>query len=209
MIKYRKFLLWIFGLFSCLFLFGILTIGSAGYWLSKDDDLVESEIIIVLAGEPERALYAADLYLRGYGYKVFVSRPVIRRSSRILDSLGINLPSTEDINRQVLLRSGVPGKNIRIFGKGSVSTFEEAKAINQIIDTNIRRILVVTSPFHVKRARMIFQDIVTNYEIRVIGTPYIPFPKHWWTNQESAINVVLEVSKILFYWAGGRFYQYE
>jgi hypothetical protein len=41
--------------------------------------------------------------------------------------------------------------------------------------------------------------------VRIVPTPYDPFPARWWTDQDAARNVLLELAKIAFYRLGGRF----
>lgn len=186
---------------------GLTSIGLvfAGYWLQSGDTPVQSDAIIVLAGEPARAFYAADLYHDGYAPQVYISKPVREHSVRMLDDAGIPFPRAEDIYRLILLKKGVPAQDIHIFGEALVSTVDEAEAINKLFTGNKSRLLVVTSPYHTRRTQMIFNDIVTGSEIDVVGTPYEPFPKQWWKRQDSARNVILEIVKILFYQTGGRF----
>jgi hypothetical protein len=52
---------------------------------------------------------------------------------------------------------------------------------------------------------MVFRDKMKGCRFRVLATPYEPFPTKWWTDQDAARNVILEVAKILFYKFGGRF----
>lgn len=74
-------------------------------------------------------------------------------------------------------------------------------------DGAMKHIIVVTSPYHVKRARMILKKNLRNCGVTVLGTPYVPSPKKWWKDQIAATNVVNEIAKIMFYVAGGRFLQ--
>lgn len=53
---------------------------------------------------------------------------------------------------------------------------------------------------------LVNQDPPEKADIRVIATPYEAFPGQWWKNQDAARNVVLELTKIIFYRVGGRFY---
>lgn len=66
------------------------------------------------------------------------------------------------------------------------------------------KLLVVTSPYHVRRAAMIFRQAYGGAHV-VVGTPYEPFPREWWRSQDAARNVLLELAKITFYLVGGRF----
>lgn len=198
-------LLWVISIFACIIGISLIGVGFAAYWLQSEDMPEQSDAIIVLAGNPARAFYAADLYLEGYAPQVYISKPVREHSVRMLDDAGIPFPRAEDIYRQILLKKGVPAQDIHIFGEALVSTVDEAEAINKLFTGNKSRLLVVTSPYHTRRTQMIFNDIVTDSEIEVVGTPYEPFPKQWWKDQDSARNVILEIVKIIFYQTGGRF----
>jgi len=191
-----------------LFVICLLLIGGRfiGYWLQYSDRPEKSDAIIVLAGNPTRAFYAADLYLKGYAPEIYISKPIRSHHERLLDELGVPFPYAEEIYKQVLLKKGVSDSHIQIFGKSSISTVEEAAAIKELFKNSRKRLLVITSPYHGRRAKMIFGNVLKGYDVRIIGTAYEPFPKRWWTNQDSARNVVLEVVKILFYKLGGSFY---
>ena len=179
----------------------------AGVWLRTSDEPAPADIIVVLAGAPERAFYAADVYRQGYAPRVFVSRPMKENGQSMLNALGIEMPSSEEIYSQVLMRKGVPAANITAFGTGSLSTVEEAIALREEIRGKQLRILVVTSPFHVRRSKIIFRNILKDHvkELRVLSDPYEPFPTKWWTNQDAARNVMLEGMKLVFFQFGGAF----
>lgn len=193
--------------------FGIAAALGAGFllyaaqWLRSDGVPRRADVIVVLAGTPERAVYAAELYKAGYAGSVLVSKPVRESGFVLLDRLGIAFPLIEDVYRQVLERSGVPPERISLFGRGSASTYQEARALSEALRGARPRLLVVTSPYHVKRAELILRDVAGHAaaEITVIGTPHEPFPMRWWTSQDAARNVLLELAKIAFYRLGGRF----
>jgi uncharacterized SAM-binding protein YcdF (DUF218 family) len=195
------------GSIAVVFLTTVISLGSAGIWLSTDDDLVFSDAIVVLAGRLlERAQYASDLYHKGLAPVIFISRPEREKTFKLLEKYGIHYPYAEEVNREVLMARGVPQERIRFFGNGSVSTAEEAKYINQVFGAGNKRIIIITSPFHVRRTRMILNDNISKCDIRVVGTPYSSFKKRWWTDQGSAREVILEICKILYYLFGGRFF---
>ncbi len=179
----------------------------AGVWLRTSDEPIAADIIVVLAGAPERAFYAADIYRQGYAPIVFVSRPIREKGQSMLDEVGISMPSSEEIYTRVLIHKGVPASKIKVFGTSSLSTYEEALALRDEIKGKQLRVLVVTSPFHVRRSRIIFRNALKDEikELRVLGDPYEPFPAKWWTNQDAARNVMLEGMKLMFYQLGGSF----
>lgn len=174
-------------------------------WLEGSDRPEPARAIMVLSGPPSRALYAADLYNKGYAKEVYVTRPVREHYFKLTDDLGVYFPRIEQVQKDVLIKKGVSAKNIHIVGNDCKSTVDEAKIANSIFSGDSCSILVVSSPYHVKRARMIFRDNVRECRSKVLATPYEPFPKKWWTDQDSARNILLEVTKIVFYKLGGRF----
>lgn len=184
----------------------LFSIRLAGYWLLNSDNPQKADAIVVLAGNPTRAFYAADLYLKGHAPEVYISKPIRLHHEKLLDELGVPFPYAEEIYRQVLLKKGVPDSHIQVFGKSSISTVEEAEAIKELLKGSKKRLLVITSPYHTKRTKMIIRDVLEGYDVIVVATPYEPFPKKWWTDQDSARNVVLEAFKILFYKLGGTFH---
>jgi uncharacterized SAM-binding protein YcdF (DUF218 family) len=198
------------GLFLLITLFAAAA-GSAiglGYlagWLSAADAAQKSDAILVLAGGFSRPFEAADLYRKGYAGKVYVSVPMRESQHRLLDDAGVAYPREEAVVREVLLKRGVPAAAIGFFGRDSVSTAAEAQAARALFGQDAHTLLIVTSPYHLRRTRMIFTDALPGADIRVIATSYDPFPASWWKDQNAARNVLLELPKIAFYRLGGRF----
>lgn len=174
-------------------------------WLGTGDRPQKADAILVLGGSFTRPFQAADLYRQGLARKIYISVPAREDQHRLLDEAGIAFPREEEIVRQVLLKKGVPASAIEYFGKASVSTAAEAQAARVLFAGGAPRLLVVTSPYHLRRTKMIFADALPAADIRVIATSYDPFPQAWWKDQNAARNVLLELAKITFYQLGGRF----
>jgi len=177
----------------------------AGEWLSAADRPQKADAILVLGGDFSRPFQAADLYRQGLARKIYVSVPVRKDDYRLLDEAGIAFPRDEEVVRQVLLKKGVPASAIEYLGKDSISTAAEAQAARALFARGTPRLLVVTSPYHLRRARMTFADALPAADIRVIATSYDPLPQAWWKDQSAARNVLLELAKIGYYKLGGRF----
>ncbi len=177
----------------------------AGEWLSVGDRPQQADAILVLGGSFTRPFQAAVLYRQGYARKIYLSVPAREDQYRLLDEAGVAFPREEEIVRQVLLKKDVPASAIEYFGRNSISTAAEAQAARELFGTGTPRLLVVTSPYHLRRARMTFSDALPAADIRVIATSYDPLPLAWWKDQNAARNVLLELAKITFYQLGGRF----
>ncbi|MDY7000531.1 MAG: YdcF family protein [Thermodesulfobacteriota bacterium] len=211
--KFISFLLKLTGFLTifCAFV-GFLTLMLAGYWLQAEDKLEPGQVadaIVVLGGSYFRPLYAADLYIEGRAPVVYVGRVIPPKEAKILKEVDVDLPLQEEAYRRILVRKGVPQEAVRLYGHRLISTAQEAQALKGIFKGEPRTLILVTSPFHVRRAKLIFEDILPECEILAVGSPYEPFPKKWWTTQQSALKVVSETSKFLFYLAGGRFETFE
>jgi len=173
-------------------------------WLSSADEPMPSSAIVVLGGDPSRALAAADLYRQGLAPRVLVSAAAPTARDRRLETAGISVPRDDELARQVLIARGVPESAIGIFGHNLQSTLDEARALRELFGAS-GTLLVVTSPLHVRRARIVLATELPRERFRMIGSRYDPVPAKWWRDRESARDVLLEVAKLAYFLAGGRF----
>jgi uncharacterized SAM-binding protein YcdF (DUF218 family) len=180
-----------------------LALSAVAWWIDSSDQPVKSDVIVVLAGDYSRPAFAAELYAQGFAPEVWISRP--RRISALvkLDALGIHLPLEESINRDILVKRGVPADRIRLYARDAVSTADEAEALGRECPAAGKKILVVTSRFHARRSRMIFRRLLPKAEIRVVAAPEAGY-REWWKDKELAERAVMEPLKALFFLAGGR-----
>ncbi len=184
---------------------GALFLLFATEWLFIDERPEAADAILLLSGEPSRALQAAELFSRGLAPVVYVPRPAHSHSQKLLEEMGIPFPPQEQLYEEILVRKGVPKDRIRVHGSGFVSTVEEVVAARGLSLGPRRTLLVVTSPYHVRRVKMIFRSVLPQVRVIVVADPREPYPRRWWTNQDVARNVVLETLKIAFFLAGGRY----
>ncbi len=178
----------------------------AGFWIyNTGEKPFPAKFVFVLAGKPIRALEAATIYSQGLVEKVYISDSIEEKSKQIIRKMGIEIPTEKWITRQILMKRGVPDINIVEFGNSSMSTVEEAMAIQKLLANKPVKFMVVSSPSHVWRAKIIFSDYFDEHEFGMIANRYEPIPYPWWTQQSTAVNVVLEISKAIYYQIGGRF----
>jgi uncharacterized SAM-binding protein YcdF (DUF218 family) len=192
----------------------VLALGAAvllaGYWLPACDDLHKlspehpADALVPLGGSWARPPHAADIFSRGLARQVWVPRPVDDPEARFLTSAGVYLPKQEEVYRRLLVKGGVPETAIRYFGEGLVSTAAEARAFAAAAGQPAR-VLLVTSPYHVRRARLAFSRALPESEVLVSATPHEPYPRHWWSTQQSAQKTIMELAKLTFYLLGGEF----
>jgi len=178
-----------------------------GWWLDCSDAPVKSDLMVVLAGNYSRPLAAADFYREGYAPEVWLSVPYRSEAEERVRALGIALPTEESVDRDILVKSGVPADKIHLYGERVLSTLNEALALDRAAELKGKSILLVTSRTHARRARWIFRRTLPHARVRVAASPYDRFTRRWWRDRHLAQEAVLEMTKALFYLFGGGFIQ--
>ena len=177
---------------------------TAGWWLRMDDTPRKADAIVILAGDLHRAIHAADLYNQGLAPVILLGRPYTGEPD-VLCSLGFPCPSQIEGMEQVLRAKGVPPGVLRLYGKDHMSTVEEAEGLERELGPKPKTLLVVTSPYHCRRAKLILSGILGKHELIMTPTPYERFDAIWWNHQGSAGAVVSEVAKFVFNFLGTPF----
>jgi uncharacterized SAM-binding protein YcdF (DUF218 family) len=177
----------------------------ASDWLNDPDPPQKAGAIVILGGDSTRALEAADLYRAGLAPRIYFSVPIRDAHERRLDAIGVITPTDEELTRRVLAVRGVPEDVVEPLARDMVTTTQEAKAAAGRLAGVRGPLLIVTSPYHVRRARMIFRKAMPERQLLFVASRYESFPHAWWSDQTAARNVVLELAKTAYYVAGGRF----
>src|SRR6476646_5953914 len=112
--------------------------GAADLWIVSDP-VTRSDAVVVLGGQIEvRPFVAAELYKRGLVTKVLVSQVAATRSSG-------DVPGHSELNRQLLVKLGIPETAIEMFGEASRNTRDEAVALRNWAEARrVSRIIVPT-----------------------------------------------------------------
>ena len=178
----------------------ILT-GIADY-LIINDKLQPADAIFLLNSEVNtRPFRAAELYAQGLAPVVVIARaedtPVV--------TLGL-VPNDTAISVGVMEKLGVPPEKIIILTLPGVvtSTFDEAVAFRKYSEANrVHRIILVTSAFHTRRARWIFDKALSGLQItlEMAAVPYADFDQtDWWQNETGLITLNNEYIKLFLYY---------
>jgi uncharacterized SAM-binding protein YcdF (DUF218 family) len=165
------------------------------------DELQPADAIVLLNGDYDtRPFRAGELYKQGLAPVILVARA---ENDPVVD-LGLT-PNETDVSVGVMEKLGVPREKIIVlpFPGGTTSTYDEAAVIKQYIRaTRIQKIILVTSAFHTRRARWIFEKVFAGLPVslEMAATPEIGFDQtNWWQNEGGLITVNNETIKLIYY----------
>lgn len=183
---------------AIIFLIGYATVGywlsSYGHYLVVDEEPRKCDTIVVLSGggNVSRVTKGVELYQKGY-------------SSRIIMSGGGNVTSKfkeADLMSMEAQDQGVPFTSILLESE-SKSTYDNAVYVKNIIQRyNLKSILLVTSNYHTRRAKYIFEEVFknTSVEIITVSAPDSEFsPSTWWKNHEGQQRALTELANLIIY----------
>ncbi len=174
---------------------------AAARFLIVSQEPEPADLLMVLNGsEDTRPVYASQLYRHGFSPRVAIARA----ESGTAVQLGL-YPNATDVAVQVLQRLGVPAEHIVTIpvAGGVTSTRDEARALADYASANeIRRVIVVTSALHTRRARWVFRRQLAplGIEVRMVGAPHIGYDaSNWWRRERGLVGVTNEYLKLLYY----------
>jgi uncharacterized SAM-binding protein YcdF (DUF218 family) len=149
-------------------------------FLVVSDPLKPADLIHALGGGEERVGYAVELYRKGLGKQlVFTGNSADHGPSAKLFHTSANR----------VIRQGIPATAILDLHSQATTTYGEAAELRQVLSAHpeIRRVLVVTSPYHSRRARSIFRrEIPAGVDLRMAAVPPEKFKvkRPWWKDRQ-------------------------
>jgi uncharacterized SAM-binding protein YcdF (DUF218 family) len=179
-----------------------LLTGAADFLIVDDAPLRPADLIFIFNGDDNsRPFHAAGLYRQGLAPRIAIARV----QSTPAENLGL-VPNETDISVQVMEKQGVPSDRIVVLPVegGVASTFDEAVALRAYVEANdIRRIILVTSAFHTRRARWIVDRELAGLpvELEMAAVPYGTFDAaDWWKSEEGLVTFNNETIKLVYYY---------
>jgi uncharacterized SAM-binding protein YcdF (DUF218 family) len=172
-----------------------------GDGLVEHDPLAPSDVIVVLAGNsPFRARQAEKLFAQGLAPHVIIS-------NEPLSSHGVQTTWLE-LRAVGLVHLAIPDDAIVPIPEISDSTYEEALHARDImVARGWRSAIVVTDPFHMRRATLTFRQAFEPAGLTVAASP-ADDSKYgvdtWWTDRNAIMRVAQEYIKLAYYVATGK-----
>ena len=179
----------------------------AGRFFNAQNDLERADLIMVLAGaRVERWLEAVDLYKEGWAPRVVLSPGPVENIEPELRARGVRYPREGDLARDAVVALGIPAESVSVLSAAVDNTAAEAAGLHREYPRGtIQRLIVVTSPYHVRRAGYAFRREFAQDGVEVImrGTRYSRAkPARWWTQRGDIRYIMTELPKFFAYVLG-------
>lgn len=192
--------------------FGFYIVPNMGKRLIYSQQLSKSELIFILMGSiPDRALQASQIYGQGYAKRILFANEQ-QFGAEKLKQYGIELETTASIITRTLIKLNVDKEHIETLPNIATSTQDEAILLRDYIKQHpeIKRVILVTSSYHSRRAAIIFTKAMEKGHLPVTITmsknPYTDFQsERWWDDRASSYMVLLEYLKLFNFYLREQF----
>jgi uncharacterized SAM-binding protein YcdF (DUF218 family) len=168
-------------------------LNALGSFLVSSDPPERADIVFVAAGDiyGNRILKGAELVREGYAPKALISGPEGMYGFYECD---LAIPFAE--------RAGYPASYFIRFPNHALSTRDEAAAgIGELRALGVRRVLLVTSSYHTRRAGKLFRAAAPDLRFIVVAAPDRYFmPSGWWHDRQARKIFVVEWAKTFGEW---------
>ena len=178
-----------------------------GHLLHHEDPLQKADVIFALAGARlERVAECGDLFLEGWAPRILLSRDARDGAEIALDARGIVAWSQVDLQRDTLVKMGVPVAAIEALDEEQNSTaMESASLLRLAQERRWRTVIVVTSKLHTARAGLAIRRRFegSGVHIAMRASRYDPTDiDKWWETRGTFRFALFESQKMLAYWLG-------
>jgi uncharacterized SAM-binding protein YcdF (DUF218 family) len=166
-----------------------------GRYLVRAEPPAHVDMVVVLAGDfsGNRILAAGDLVKRGFAPKALVSGPS--------GAYGLH---ESDLAIQFAVHHGYPESYFVALPNNSRSTKSEADDVLAALNKwHARRVDIVTSDYHTRRAGNIYHAKAHGLEIHMVAAPDVYFSADsWWKDRDARKTFLMEWMKTVATWLG-------
>ncbi len=145
----------------------------------------DADVIILLNGDIERVDKAVELFNEGYANKILLTNSTM-----------------DPISPEDLIDKGIPKSSI-IEEQQAQSTYENAIFTREMLENeNITSALVVSSNYHMRRAKFSFDQVYNQSDINLTFVATIDSydPDYWLLTEKSTDVTYKETSKLAYYY---------
>ena len=186
----RGFLLGFFTAILFMFVLALLSPVMVGHWLAIEDPIANADVIVAISGDNgPRTETAVNLWKQKRA-------PLILFSGGSLDPESV---SSAELMKRDAVRLGVPGDAILVEPLSS-STEENAGFSAALLNKRgLRTAILVTSPYHQRRASILFSQAFTPLGLSFLNHPAVDpqwHPDRWWLTDPPRRLTLVELVKL-------------
>ncbi|KKQ93727.1 MAG: hypothetical protein UT66_C0035G0003 [candidate division CPR2 bacterium GW2011_GWC1_39_9] len=187
--KVKKFILLSLILLVPMSIAGLVLI--LGFWLSPQDQLQKADAIVVVSGGETKARTNEGIKLFKDGLSDYLIFSGAAEKGPI---------SNASVMKSMAVEAGIDSSKIMI-DETSENTYQNAKNVKTIIDNNnIKEFILVTSPYHQKRARVTFDNVFgSKYTIINHSAVDSTWRKSRWWQSPASIELTLQEAYRIIY----------
>ena len=165
-----------------------------GEFLVRAEAPNTADVVIVLAGDGygHRLMHGVGLVRQGYAPLAIVDGPRAAYGN-----------SEADLAVAWAAAQGVPREILSPLRMGARSTVVEVLTLNRELERRkVKKALVVTSNFHTRRARAVFERYgLKGVQFTMVAARDEDFdPQNWWRSRDAKKVVLLEYAKLVNWW---------
>jgi uncharacterized SAM-binding protein YcdF (DUF218 family) len=193
-------------IFTISFLFLIWSLfWAAARFLIIDTGVTRADAIVVLSGSAnyvERTRWAAALFRSGEVSNILITNDNLHGGWSSVEQRN---PFFYEREQDELRASGVPEDKIKVIIEPVYSTFDEARGVRRFLEgADFRSVIVVTSPYHSRRALWSFRQAFAGSDLAVDINPVKADtglqPSNWWASRRGWQEIPPEYVKLIYYW---------
>lgn len=170
-----------------------------GCWLNATDPTAQTEMCFVLGGNSfERGLAAVELWRLYPEQKFITTGGHYPYQIMCLDTMMLEC----ELTRHWMIHNGVPETSIDTLGSAHSTLDESNEILNWCNQHGVKNITVISSAFHMRRVRMVFEKKFEDAGVHVNfhGAAAVDYNnQNWWKNEEGLIMANNELVKLIYY----------
>jgi len=163
---------------------------AVGHLLDVEDPLAKADTIVALSGDVDmRTKTAVDLWKRGYAATIIFA-------GSALDPASI---SSAEIMKREAVAAGVPAAAIIVEPTSATTEENAAQVIEIMVKKGLRSAILVTSPYHQRRASILFAGVSAPVQISIRNYPARDpqwDPNTWWLTEPARSLTLVELAKL-------------
>lgn len=169
----------------------------------NDNITAKSDAIVCLSGaEVERVGHCSDLFNEKWAKIIIVTGGELDDSTLFYQELG----SLASLSRDWLIKHGIPQENVILLPEGS-NTYGESVTVRNLVSKNgYKTLIVVSSPYHMRRVSLVFKETLQNSNVSLTFSPSSSLEEgmgQWWKNEGKMISLFQEYIKLFYYLVKG------